>query len=106
MTAAQNGFSMPPEWSPQEAVWLSWPVADPRDWGGAKQGVMWAKSAEIAPAISRFETVRINAPEQDHQRIADACNRARAVPERVELFDHPHNDVWCRDHGPIFVRKA
>ncbi|MCF7733900.1 MAG: agmatine deiminase family protein [Akkermansiaceae bacterium] len=106
MTAAQNGFSMPPEWSPQEAVWLSWPVADPRHWGGAKQAVMWAKFAEIAAAISRFETVRINAPEQDHQRIADACNRARAVPERVELFDHPHNDVWCRDHGPIFVRKA
>jgi agmatine deiminase len=26
------------------------------------------------------------------------------VPERVELFDHPHNDVWCRDHGPIFVK--
>ena len=26
------------------------------------------------------------------------------LPERVELFDHPHNDVWCRDHGPIFVK--
>lgn len=97
---------MPPEWSPQEAVWLSWPVDDPRHWGGAKQAVMWAKFAEIAAAISRFETVRINAPEQDHRQIADACNRARAVPERVELFDHPHNDVWCRDHGPIFVRNA
>ena len=106
MNAAGEGFAMPPEWSPQEAVWLSWPVNDPRHWGGAKQALMWEKFAEIAAAISRFETVRINAPAADHRRIADACNRARAVPERVELFDHPHNDVWCRDHGPIFVRKA
>jgi agmatine deiminase len=26
-------------------------------------------------------------------------------PDRVELFDHVHNDVWCRDHGPIFVKE-
>lgn len=95
---------MPPEWSPQAAVWLSWPVDDPRHWGGAKRDLMWAKFAEIAASISRFETVRINAPASDHPAILQACNRARAVPERVELFDHPHNDVWCRDHGPIFVK--
>lgn len=95
---------MPPEWSPQEAVWLSWPVDDPRHWGGAKRDTMWAKFAEIAAGISRHETVRINAPGADHTAIATACNRAKAVPERVQLFDHPHNDVWCRDHGPIFVK--
>lgn len=97
---------MPPEWSPQEAVWLSWPVEDPRHWGGAKRETIWAKFAEIAAAISRFEPVRINAPGADHTAIVTACNRAKAVPERVELFDHPHNDVWCRDHGPIFVRHS
>ena len=95
---------MPPEWSPQEAVWLSWPVEDPRHWGGAKREMIWAKFAEIAAAISRFEPVRINALGADHAAILAACNRAKAVPERVELFDHPHNDVWCRDHGPIFVK--
>ncbi len=95
---------MPPEWSPQEAVWLSWPVDDPRHWGGAKREMIWAKFAEIAAAVSRFESVRINAPGTDHAAIMTACNRAKAVPERVQLFDHPHNDVWCRDHGPIFVK--
>lgn len=104
MTAADAGFSMPPEWSPQEAVWLSWPVDDPRHWGGAKREMMRGKFAEIAAAISRFEPVRINAPGADHAAIAAACNAARAVPEHVQLFDHPHNDVWCRDHGPIFVK--
>ncbi len=97
---------MPPEWAPQEAVWLSWPVDDPRHWGGAKRQVIWRKFAEIAAAITRHEMVRINAPGADHAAIAEACNRAKAVPERVRLFDHPHNDVWCRDHGPIFVKHA
>ncbi|MDP3850336.1 MAG: agmatine deiminase family protein [Luteolibacter sp.] len=104
MSAAAAGFTMPPEWSPQEAVWLSWPVDDPRHWGGAKRDTMWAKFAEIAATISRHEIVRINAPGGDHAAIAAACNRAKAVPEHVQLFDHPHNDVWCRDHGPIFVK--
>lgn len=104
MNAAAAGFSMPPEWSPQEAVWLSWPVEDPRHWGGAKKDIMWAKFAEIAAAISRHEPVRINAPAADHAAISAVCNKAKAVPERVQLFDHEHNDVWCRDHGPIFVR--
>jgi len=105
MTPAAAGFSMPAEWSPQTAVWLSWPVDDPRHWGGAKRGLMWAKFAEIAAAITRFEPVRINAPGRDHAAIREACNRAKAVPERVELFDHAHDDVWCRDHGPIFVKN-
>ena len=95
---------MPPEWSPQEAVWLSWPVDDPRHWGGAKRDMIWAKFAEIAAAISRHGFVRINAAGSDHAAILSVCNRAKAVPEHVQLFDHPHNDVWCRDHGPIFVK--
>lgn len=106
MTAADAGFAMPPEWSPQEAVWLSWPVEDPRHWGGAKREMIWGKFAEIAAAISRFEPVRINAPGCDHAAITAACNRSKSVPERIELFDIPHNDVWCRDHGPIFVKNS
>lgn len=104
MTPAELGYAMPPEWTRQEAVWLSWPVDDPRHWGGRKRDLIWSKFAEIASAISRFETVRINAPASDHAAIREICNRAKAVPERVELFDHPHNDVWCRDHGPIFLK--
>jgi agmatine deiminase len=104
MTPAELNYAMPAEWSPQEAVWLSWPVNDERHWGGVKQTLIREKFAEIAAAISRFETVRINAEGSEHAAILEACNRAKAVPERVQLFDHPHNDVWCRDHGPIFIK--
>ena len=72
---------MPPEWALQEAVWLSWPVDDPRHWGGAKQDLIWKKFAEIAAAISRFEPVRINAPEATHRAVA-AAHEAGNAPDR------------------------
>lgn len=106
MTPAALGFAMPPEWAPQEAVWLSWPVADPRHWGGSKRDRIEAKFAEIAAAISHFEKVRINLAAADRERVQQLCQAAGAVPERVELFDHAHDDVWCRDHGPLFVRNG
>jgi agmatine deiminase len=106
MTPAQSGFAMPAEWSPQSATWLSWPVDDPRHWGGEKRDIIHRKFAEIAAAISCYQTVRINATGSSHPAIAAACNSAKANPANLELFDHPNNDVWCRDHGPIFIRKA
>lgn len=97
---------MPAEWTTQEAVWLSWPVADERHWAGQKQDLMGAKFAEIAAAISHFEMVRINAPHCRHERIKQLCAAAKINERHLELYDHPNNDVWCRDHGPIFVKHG
>lgn len=95
---------MPAEWTTQEAVWLSWPVADERHWAGRKQDLMGQKFAEIAAAISHFEPVRINAPHARHEAIRELCEAAKINRRHFELYDHPNNDVWCRDHGPIFVK--
>ena len=58
---------------------------------------------ELAAAIAAEAEVRINAAAELHRGIA-AQLRARGV-ERYRLFDHPTNDVWCRDHGPIFTQR-
>jgi agmatine deiminase len=105
MTASENGFVMPAEWSAQEAVWLSWPVADERHWGGEKKQIIWNKFAEIAANISRFEKVRINAPKEIHIAVHEACQQSDVSLKNLEIYDHPNNDVWCRDHGPIFVKQ-
>jgi len=104
MNAAQQGFAMPAEWMTQEAVWLSWPVEDERHWAGKKRDLMGRKFAEIAAAISHFEPVRINAPQPRHAAIRALCEAAKVNVRHLECFDHPNNDVWCRDHGPIFVK--
>lgn len=99
----EDGFAMPAEWAPQSAVWLSWPTENGELWAASNKPIP-AKFAEIAAAISRFEPVRINAPQIQHTNIRDLLNTARADLAVIEIFDHQHDDVWCRDHGPIFVK--
>jgi agmatine deiminase len=99
-----QGFRLPPEWAPQAAVWLSWP-SDPQLWPGRFDRIP-AFFANYAAALSRFVTVRINAAGAQHKAITQLLQAAHADVKVVELYDHPVNDVWCRDHGPLFVRNA
>jgi len=103
-TPAALGFRMPAEWEPQAAVWLSWPH-NRKTWPGHFRPIP-AKFAEIVAAISRFEPVRINVARPLQPRAWSLIRRAGAELERVTLYDHPTNDAWCRDHGPIFVKHS
>lgn len=100
--ASPSPHYMPAEWSPQEAVWLSWPCNP--DSAPRTHEVLQDKFGEIAADISRFEKVRINAPAIAHHSIRLHIADHEGDLSMVELFDHPTNDVWCRDHGPIFVK--
>ncbi len=64
-----------------------------------------AKFAEIVAHISRREKVRINLALSLQKRAQSLINKAKAELANVEIFDHPTNDAWCRDHGPI-LREA
>ncbi len=101
-TPAALGFRMPAEWEPQEAVWLSWPHKR-STWPGHFRPIP-EKFAEIAAVISRFEEVRINIAAALQPRAWTLLNLAKADLAKVELYNHPTNDAWCRDHGPIFVK--
>lgn len=98
------GFRMPAEWAPQKGVWLSWPH-NMETWPG-KFAPIPPKFAEITAVISRFEGVSINCAKALQSGAIDQVGRAGAEMERVRLVDHPTNDSWCRDHGPIFVRDG
>lgn len=102
-TPASSGFRMPAEWEPQEAVWFSWPHKK-TTWPGRFRPIHGV-FAGIVAAASTYQRVRINAAKSLHDGILRHLNRARADLTRVTLFDHPTNDSWCRDHGPIFVKN-
>jgi agmatine deiminase len=93
---------MPAEWEPQAAIWLSWPHRR-QTWPGHFRPIP-AKFAEIVARLSQFEQVRINIAQPLQRRARTLLNQAKADPSRVVFFDHPTNDCWCRDHGPIFVK--
>jgi agmatine deiminase len=60
--------------------------------------------ARIVAQITRFEEVRINAAVALHAKAKQLCESAGANMTRVTFYNHPTDDAWCRDHGPIFVK--
>lgn len=102
-TPAALGFRVPAEWEPQAAVWLSWPHRK-KTWRRHFRPIP-AKFAEIVACISRFENVRINVAKPQQRRAWSLIEKAQANLARVTLYEHPTNDAWCRDHGPIFVKN-
>jgi len=103
LTPAHAGFRMPAEWEPQAAVWLSWPH-NRATWPGRFRPIPYAFARFVA-AISRFEDVCINAALALQPRAIRLCRAAGADMKRVRFYNHPTNDAWCRDHGPIFVKN-
>ena len=97
-----NELRWPAEWEQQVAVWLSWPHRDDLWQGGLQE--LHSRYAELAAAIAQEAEVRINAAAPLHAGI-ERLLRELGV-QRFALYDHPTNDVWCRDHGPIFTKRA
>ena len=102
-TQPMNGTQLrwPAEWEKQEAVWLSWPHRQDLWQGGLNE--LLDRYAELSATIAEHAEVRINAAAPLHTAIRGLLHR-RGV-SRFRLYDHPTNDVWCRDHGAIFVRR-
>jgi agmatine deiminase len=50
--------------------------------------------------------VRVNIAKARQKRALALIADAGADMANVAFFDHPTNDAWCRDHGPIFVRRG
>lgn len=102
-TPSSQGFRAPAEWESQEAVWLSWPF-NLKTWPNHFAPIP-KKFAEIAAVISRFQKVRINCPRSLQDEPRRLLAKAGAELSRIEFYDHPTNDAWCRDHGPIFIKN-
>lgn len=98
-----QGYAMPAEWEPHEATWLSWPQPGCNSFPGSYDRVI-PTFVQMAAALAESETVRINVLDSAQEKSVRHLLRG-APPERVEFFRIPTNEPWCRDHGPIFVRR-
>jgi agmatine deiminase len=59
---------------------------------------------QLVDALRESEKVRINVTDEDHERhvrllLKDIDTR------HVAYFHIPTNEPWCRDHGPIFIKR-
>lgn len=97
MAAAQ--VWMPPEWHPQDWIWIGFPH-DPVEWPGFL-GRAQEQIAAFANAVAESgEQVRlIVRDEANHARAAALCSAA------VKLEVRRYGDVWLRDTGPLVVQR-
>ncbi|MGZ3832741.1 MAG: agmatine deiminase family protein [Mucilaginibacter sp.] len=95
-------FHFPAEWAHHTATWLSWPHKE-ESWPG-KIVTIYKPYCEFIKIVSEGELVRINVANE--QMAAFAKEQLMAVGadlKRIEFFEFPTNDAWCRDHGPAFL---
>jgi len=92
-----TALTMPPEWHPQDWIWIGFPH-DGEEWPGFL-GQAQEQIAAFASAVAESgQAVKLV--------VRDAANRARAqslVNARVELVERVYGDVWLRDTGPLVL---
>lgn len=87
----------PPEWSPQQWLWIGFPhLAD--EWRGFLEAAQ-AEIAAFARAVAQSgQAVRLVCPDRAHGQLARTL-----VGGAVEICIHPYGDIWLRDTGPLVV---
>ncbi|MBC2664476.1 agmatine deiminase family protein [Novosphingobium flavum] len=90
-------FHMPPEWHPQDWLWIGFPH-DETEWPGFL-GAAQEQIAAFASAVAEMgQEVRLI--------VRDAANEARAArlaSASVRLERRTYGDVWLRDTGPLVL---
>ncbi|MEO7248099.1 MAG: agmatine deiminase family protein [Novosphingobium sp.] len=88
---------MPPEWHPQDWLWIGFPH-DADEWPG-----FLARAQE---QIAAFANAVAGSGQEVRMIVRDAANEARAralVSSSVTLERRVYGDIWLRDTGPLVV---
>jgi agmatine deiminase len=90
-----DGFRMPAEWEPHEAIWMLWPYR-PDNWRESGRPAQAAYAA-VAEAIMVGTPVFMGVPQ------AFVEQARRALPAGVTVVAMESDDAWMRDVGPTVV---
>lgn len=101
MTPRQLGYRMPAEWEPHAATWLSWPRPDGISFPNRYEEIL-PTLGELVRLLAPHETVHINCR---NETVEDIARRVIGPVSNVVYHRIPSYEPWCRDHGPIFVKR-
>jgi agmatine deiminase len=102
ITPKSLGYYFPSEWHPHRATWLSFPHKE-ASWPG-KIETIFPAYFQFIRAIAQAEKVCINVLDLAMETfIRDNLAALGVNMQQIELYQHPTNDAWCRDHGPAFL---
>jgi agmatine deiminase len=100
---AALGYRMPAEWERHEATWLSWPRREGISFPEAYDDVMPA-FVQMIDALRESERVKINVTDPAHEQQVRLLLKDIDT-SHVEYLQIATNEPWCRDHGPIFIKR-
>ena len=106
MQYAADFCYLPAEWSPQDAILLTWPHPN-SDWSELFPAIEIDYLA-LVEAISRYQALIITCQDQNHrQHIQNYLASLRIEQrKRIAIVIAASDDSWCRDFGPITVIDA
>jgi agmatine deiminase len=90
-------WRLPPEWHPQDWLWIGFPHAA-EEWPGVL--------AEAQEQIAAFANAVVESGQQVRLLVRDATNSARAralCSGKVGLELRVYGDIWLRDTGPMVL---
>ena len=90
-------FRLPPEWHPQDWLWIGFPH-DSDEWPGFL--------GQAQEQIAAFANAVADSGQEVRLLVRDEANEARArtlVGAKVKLERRAYGDVWLRDTGPLVV---
>lgn len=99
LSSTSHTLIVPPEEDPHERTFMQWPVNRKVHSDVEFLEILQQTIADIANSIISFEPVVMLAHESDH------AQARRILSDKVELWDIPTEDLWCRDSGPLFARQ-
>lgn len=97
---SKGTYFVPAEEAPHQRTFMQWPASRRVYRDSGFLDMVQHTIAEIANTIAEFEPVTMLAAQTEHSRA-----RTR-LSKRVELWDIPTEDLWCRDSGPIFATNT
>jgi agmatine deiminase len=96
-------YRFPAEWEKHRATWLSYPHEDSYSWPGTLPRI-YPYYHQFIKELSKGERVCINVREEKLLKKAmEDLVEIGVDLSKIDLFIHPTNDAWCRDHGPAFL---
>ncbi len=101
-----TALRMPPEWAPQERIWLSWPHAR-ADWPGKFAPIPWVFAEMVRVITGSGQRVGLLVKDAKTRAEAmDMLDRAGVALEWVDICEVKTNRGWLRDCGAIWVRDT
>ena len=101
ITPANQGFHMPAEWEPHDAVWMAWPH---NDLTFPRLNAVEETYIEIFSALHQSERIELFIPDSALESKILHFLKVRGISDPdIRFYQVPYSDVWIRDYGPTFV---